>query len=160
MDQVPAVCTNVRTKSEKGGLAPELTLIVGPLPLAAPTQGPTPHVLSGAHTCQVDGDPTTEEAESHMSEEAAVIEKPVRPGREGGRKKMDSGGRTGGRSLGRRGRENGPVWGTGDLCEDPNIHPCICPPPCSIILYHPPPFTIHPSTYPSVRIQPYSHPSV
>ena len=111
MDQVPAVCTSVRTKSEKGGLAPELTLIVGPLPLAAPTQGPTPHVLSGAHTCQVDGDPTTEEAESHMSEEAAVIEKPVRPGREGGRKKMDSGGRTGGRSLGRRRRENVPALG-------------------------------------------------
>ena len=46
-----------------------------------------------------------------MSEEAAVIEKPVRPGKERGRQKMDSGGRTGGRSLERRGRENGPALG-------------------------------------------------
>ena len=110
-DQMPAMGASVRTRSEKGRLAPELTLTVGPLPLAAPTQGPTPHILTRAHTCQVDGGPTTEEAESHMSEEAAVIEKPVRPGREGGRKKMDSGGRIGRRSLGRRGRENGPALG-------------------------------------------------
>ena len=47
-----------------------------------------------------------------MSEEAAVIEKPVRPGREWGRKKMGAGGRAGGIRLGRRGRGSGPALGS------------------------------------------------
>lgn len=39
-----------------------------------------------------------------MSEEAAVIEKPVRPGKEGGRKKKDSGSKLVGEGHGEEGR--------------------------------------------------------
>ena len=46
-----------------------------------------------------------------MSEETAVIEKPVRPEKEGRRKRTSSGGGTGGGRPGRRGRESGPALG-------------------------------------------------
>lgn len=91
-----------------------------------------------------------------MSEEAAVMEKPVRPGGEGRRKRTQEAELVGEAWGGEEGR-NGPALQELESLWTDLTHVSI--PPAPTILYHPPPFTIHPSIYPSVCIQPYSHPT-
>lgn len=126
-----------------GRVAPELTPFMGPLPLVTQPRALYPTSYPRAHTCQVDGDPAAEETEGHMSEEAAVVQKPVRPGREEGRKEKGSGGKAGGGrpeeggndpALGKRRS----MWGPNHLSTSPSIHSPILPVKCL------PPFTIHP----------------